>query len=167
MLNSKCKISRCTGERLQKPVFAGLGKRVQLRRGVVPPKLTALRKRPPNFRSAAIVSPGGYLLSRDLSSDYHRRADVSLPGSEWDRVGPSGCDHQVSACCALALRRVPGCLLQGWFVVMCAVSGWGGLASAWPWDLQFTIYDLQFLKFARLAARSSESSIESSHPGWC
>ena len=42
------------------------------------------------------MSPGGYLLSRDLSSDYHRRADVSLPGSEWDRVGPSGYDHQVS-----------------------------------------------------------------------
>ena len=42
------------------------------------------------------MSPGGYLLSRDLSSDYHRRADVSLPGSEWDRVGPSGYDHQGS-----------------------------------------------------------------------
>ena len=42
------------------------------------------------------MSPGGYLLSRDLSSDYHRRADVSLPGSEWDRVGPSGYDHQVA-----------------------------------------------------------------------
>ena len=48
------------------------------------------------------MSPGGYLLSRDLSSNYHRRADVSLPGSEWDRVGPSGYDHQASgsfACC--------------------------------------------------------------------
>ena len=42
------------------------------------------------------MSPGGYLLSRDLSSDYHRRADVSHPGSEWDRVGPSGYDHQVA-----------------------------------------------------------------------
>ena len=42
------------------------------------------------------MSPGGYLLSRDLSSDYHRRANVSLPGSEWDRVGPSGYDHQGS-----------------------------------------------------------------------
>ena len=47
------------------------------------------------------MSPGGYLLSRDLSSDYHRRADVSLPGSEWDRVGPSGYDHQVSGSSSL------------------------------------------------------------------
>ena len=69
------------------------------------------------------MSPGGYLLSRDLSSDYHRRADVSLPGSEWDRVGPSGYDHQVAgkcfffvpftvypvghvaACCVVAVRQ--------------------------------------------------------------
>ncbi len=64
------------------------------------------------------LSPGGYLLSRDLSSDYHRRADVSLPGSEWDRVGPSGYDHQASVCfrafCFPALpNRLPGlsCLL--------------------------------------------------------
>ena len=44
------------------------------------------------------IDPGSYLLSRDLSSDYHRRANVSLPGSGWDRVGPLGCDHQASAC---------------------------------------------------------------------
>ena len=43
------------------------------------------------------INSGGDLLSRDLSSDYHRRADVSLPGSEWDRVGPSGYDHQAAA----------------------------------------------------------------------
>ena len=42
------------------------------------------------------MGPGGYLLSRDLSSDYHRRAKVSLPGSGWDRVGPMGYDHQAS-----------------------------------------------------------------------
>ena len=42
------------------------------------------------------INPGGDLLSRDLSSDYHRRSNVSLPGSEWDRVGPLGYDHQVS-----------------------------------------------------------------------
>ena len=55
------------------------------------------QRRPQTFRSAAFVNPGSYLLSRDLSSDYHRRADVSLPGSEWDRVGPSGYDHQAAA----------------------------------------------------------------------
>ena len=48
------------------------------------------------FSLRPLLSPGGYLLSRDLSSDYHRRADVSLPGSEWDRVGPSGYDHRAS-----------------------------------------------------------------------
>ena len=48
------------------------------------------------MRFAGLRNPGGYLLSRDLSSDYHRRADVSLPGSEWDRVGPSGYDHQAA-----------------------------------------------------------------------
>ena len=42
------------------------------------------------------MSPGSYLLSRDLSSDYHRRSNVSLPGSGWDRVGPLGYDHQAS-----------------------------------------------------------------------
>ena len=53
-----------------------------------------------------LVDPGSYLLSRDLSSDYHRRADVSLPGSEWDRVGPSGYDHQV-AIAGVVRGRVP------------------------------------------------------------
>ena len=60
------------------------------------------RRAPQSVSSAGLVDPGSYLLSRDLSSDYHRRADVSLPGSEWDRVGPSGYDHQASgsfACC--------------------------------------------------------------------
>ena len=60
---------------------------------------------PKPFRFRGFIYPGSYLLSRDLSSDYHRRADVSLPGSEWDRVGPSGYDHQVSGssslCCSL------------------------------------------------------------------
>ena len=61
--------------------------------------LCALRtddEAPKPFRFRGFIYPGSYLLSRDLSSDYHRRADVSLPGSEWDRVGPSGYDHQVS-----------------------------------------------------------------------
>ncbi len=33
--------------------------------------------------------PGDDLLSQDLSSHYHRRCGVSLPGSEWDRVVPT------------------------------------------------------------------------------
>ena len=58
---------------------------------------------PKPFRFRGFIYPGSYLLSRDLSSDYHRRADVSLPGSEWDRVGPSGYDHQVSGSGAASL----------------------------------------------------------------
>ena len=42
------------------------------------------------LRNAGFVIPGSYLLLRGLAPDYHRRADVSLPGSGWDRVGPSG-----------------------------------------------------------------------------
>ena len=55
------------------------------------------RKAPQSVCFAGLINPGSYLLSRDLSSDYHRHADVSLPGSDWDRVGPSGYDHQASA----------------------------------------------------------------------
>ena len=80
------------------------------------------------------MSPGGYLLSRDLSSDYHRRADVSLPGSEWDRVGPSGYDHQASALLRTSnfVLRTSVCL-----VIICAcgllccvlAAGWGQQAD--------------------------------------
>ena len=37
---------------------------------------------------------GDDLLSQDLSSHYHRRKGVSLPGSEWDRVVPPCSGHQ-------------------------------------------------------------------------
>lgn len=40
--------------------------------------------------------PGNDLLSQDLSSHYHRRCSVSLPGSEWDRVVPLRSGHQNS-----------------------------------------------------------------------
>ena len=60
------------------------------------------------------VDPGSYLLSRDLSSDYHRRTNVSLPGSGWDRVGPLGCDHQASLCGKQgACPMVKGCCVSG------------------------------------------------------
>ena len=67
------------------------------------PPLRLKRRSPPSVSLAGFVDPGSYLLSRDLSSDYHRRADVSLPGSEWDRVGPSGYDHQASGSRASAV----------------------------------------------------------------
>ena len=60
------------------------------------------RKAPQSVCFAGLINPGSYLLSRDLSSDYHRRADVSLPGSEWVRVGPSGYDHQASVLTSFA-----------------------------------------------------------------
>ena len=73
------------------------------------------RKAPQSVCFAGLVYPGSYLLSRDLSSDYHRRADVSLPGSEWDRVGPSGYDHQVSGS-GWASLPIWQSLLRGLFI---------------------------------------------------
>ena len=96
------------------------------------------------FRIAGFINPGSYLLSRDLSSDYHRRADVSLPGSEWDRVGPSGYDHQASALLRTFhfVLRTSACL-----VIICAcglllrvlAAGVAGsrLTSAWLRVLRF------------------------------
>ena len=43
-------------------------------------------------------NPGGDLLLRDLSSDYHWRGSVSLPGSERDRVGPVSYTHLAGPC---------------------------------------------------------------------
>ena len=70
-------------------ILASLGRNLQA--------APADEEAPKPFRFRGFIYPGSYLLSRDLSSDYHRRADVSLPGSEWDRVGPSGYDHQALA----------------------------------------------------------------------
>ena len=49
----------------------------------------------PCFQGAGPI-PGDDLLSQDLSSHYHRRCGVSLPGSEWDRVVPPRSGHQRS-----------------------------------------------------------------------
>src|SRR5688572_32128013 len=40
---------------------------------------------------------GDVLLSHNLSSHYHRGCSVSLPCSEWERVGPLRYDHQRKA----------------------------------------------------------------------
>jgi hypothetical protein len=60
--------------------------------------------------------PGGDLLSQDLSSQYHRRCGVSLPGSEWDRVVPPRSGHQRATL-----------FVQGW--VSNGRSGFQSLAS--------------------------------------
>ena len=92
-----------------------------------------------DFSLRLFINPGGDLLSRDLSSDYHRRSNVSLPGSEWDRVGPLGYDHQVSdllvwvawgnsaylaiTCLGFAVFYVR--------VLLCVCCGGSRLTSAW------------------------------------
>ena len=77
---------------------------------------------PKPFRFRGFIYPGSYLLSRDLSSDYHRRADVSLPGSEWDRVGPSGYDHQASVCCvSFLLQPLARVVMFVCFGALCSV----------------------------------------------
>ena len=81
------------------------------------------RERRKAFGFAALVDPGSYLLSRDLSSDYHRRTNVSLPGSGWDRVGPLGCDHQASTG---GFGVVPAACLMifaGFYIILCSVQG--------------------------------------------
>ena len=88
------------------------------------------QRSPPSVSLAGFVIPGGYLISRDLSSDYHRRADVSLPGSEWDRVGPSGYDHQASGSFLLAARLVVICCL-GLSCCSAVFRLTGMLTSAW------------------------------------
>ena len=45
------------------------------------------------FRQRGFCS-GDVLLSHNLSSHYHRGCSVSLPCSEWERVGPLRYDHQ-------------------------------------------------------------------------
>ena len=49
-----------------------------------------------DWRGLMEKNPGGDLLLRDLSSDYHWRGSVSLPGSERDRVGPRRSGHRAS-----------------------------------------------------------------------
>ena len=92
-------------------------------------------KAPQSVCFAGLIYPGSYLLSRDLSSDYHRRADVSLPGSEWDRVGPSGYDHQ-----ALDLLRISTCLIiicACGLLSLCWLPCGSRLTSAWLMGLAF------------------------------
>ena len=53
-----------------------------------------IKKRPTSPFGEVGRIPGDDLLSQDLSSHYHRRCGVSLPGSEWDRVVPPRSGHQ-------------------------------------------------------------------------
>ena len=121
------------------------------------------QRSPPSVSLAGFVIPGGYLLSRDLSSDYHRRADVSLPGSEWDRVGPSGYDHQVAGKCFVltySLHRVSGwsccrmlccCCLRQSLALCCkqqadirVAGGCGLITISFAFELTLFVLNLAF-----------------------
>ena len=80
------------------------------------------RKAPQSICFAGLINPGSYLLSRDLSSDYHRRADVSLPGSEWDRVGPSGYDHQVLGSSSLFCSLLTSVIICACGLLLCVLA---------------------------------------------
>ena len=99
-----------------------------------------------DFSLRLFINPGGDLLSRDLSSDYHRRSNVSLPGSEWDRVGPLGYDHQVSDALLRGLLPIWLSLALGWGMCfmcgLCVCCGGSRLTSAWQ-----CVWVFQVLRF--------------------
>ena len=57
-------------------------------------RVIGIKKSPAPSIEDAGQRPGDDLLSQDLSSHYHWRCGVSLPGSEWDRVVPPRSGHQ-------------------------------------------------------------------------
>ena len=110
------------------PAHAGLNP--HLRCGLNLQAAPANDEAPKPFRFRGFIYPGSYLLSRDLSSDYHRRADVSLPGSEWDRVGPSGYDHQVSGSFSLLCSLLTSVIICACgLLLLVLAAGWGQQAD--------------------------------------
>ena len=59
-------------------------------------RIRGQKKSPTSSLDEIGLITGDDLLSQDLSSHYHRRCSVSLPGSEWDRVVPLRSGHQNS-----------------------------------------------------------------------
>ena len=49
---------------------------------------------PTGFRRSGFINSGNVLLSHNLEMHYHWGCSVSLPCSEWERVGPLRYDHQ-------------------------------------------------------------------------
>src|SRR5688572_27472343 len=62
--------------------------------GGVASRLTGAKKRPALCFLSAGRETGNVLLSHSLAPHYHRGCSVSLPCSEWERVGPLRWDHQ-------------------------------------------------------------------------
>ena len=98
-----------------------------------PCSVRSLQKRSPApcFQDAGRL-PGDDLLSQDLSSHYHRRWGVSLPGSEWDRGVPPRSGHQRAA--LVEKGRDSGGLKRRFVVLICRVpaSGFSRLAASRP-----------------------------------
>ena len=57
-------------------------------------RLCQKTRTPSGFRRAGFINSGDVLLSRNLEKHYHWGCSVSLPCSEWERVGPLRYDHQ-------------------------------------------------------------------------
>src|SRR5438046_10696204 len=55
-------------------------------------------KTPPFVSEERGCNSGDVLLSHTLEMHYHRGCSVSLPCSEWERVGPLRSDHQKHGC---------------------------------------------------------------------
>src|SRR5260370_31367996 len=54
----------------------------------------AQEKKKPSTLTSKVLGSGDVLLSHGLSPYYHRGCSVSLPCSEWERVGPLRYCHQ-------------------------------------------------------------------------
>jgi hypothetical protein len=68
----------------------GVG-RVSVSKAFAPPTKT---RTPSGFHRAGFINSGDVLLSRNLEMHYHWGCSVSLPCSEWERVGPLRYNHQ-------------------------------------------------------------------------
>ena len=55
---------------------------------------TKKQRTPAGFRRTGFINSGNVLLSRNLEMHYHWGCSVSLPCSEWERVGPLRYGHQ-------------------------------------------------------------------------
>src|SRR6476660_964756 len=55
---------------------------------------TQKKRTPTGFHRTGFINSGDVLLSRNLEKHYHWGCSVSLPCSEWERVGPLRYDHQ-------------------------------------------------------------------------
>src|SRR3954449_8930953 len=53
-----------------------------------------LENKKPSTLTSKVLGSGDVLLSHGLSPYYHRGCSVSLPCSEWERVGPLRDNHQ-------------------------------------------------------------------------